>query len=260
MLDLKSPSWCGVQGAPLPPRRPDFTSKAQVSTCASCHAPSKQVFAAGWACLNETCPKFANGANQAARAWNPVFIGERNRWPAHIIAPMQIKPPPPTAPLDGALVETSLQAWKGMVCPQCGRCNSRTKWDEWRCCTVGCNYNVPIQYQIIPRSLLAPDHAFEAEGHSIPFDKCMEPVIRTGSDFLGFWRKLEFQVAPGNTITHYLANEVINRQPGGPDSMLARLQGERLGMQRFALGSCAGKRLSESFVVQYADSNKWRAK
>ena len=107
--------------------------------CASCHAPSKQVFAAGWTCLNETCPKFANGVNQGARAWNPAFIGERNRWPAHVKAPMHIKPAPPTAPLDGALVETSLQAWKGMVCTQCGRCNSRTKWDEWRCGTIGCN-------------------------------------------------------------------------------------------------------------------------
>ena len=53
----------------------------------------------------------------------------------------------------------------------------------------------------------------------------MESVVRTGAEFLGFWRKLEFEVAPGNTVTHYLANEVINRQPGGGDVILESFQG-----------------------------------
>ena len=82
-------------------------------------------------------------------------------------------------------METSIKAWKGMVCPHCGRCNSRTKWDEWKCETESCHFEVPIKYQIIPRSELAPDHAFEAEGHSIHFDKYTELVIRTRATFHG---------------------------------------------------------------------------
>ena len=49
----------------------------------------------------------------------------------------------------------------------------------------------------------------------------------------------------GNFISHYIANEVINRQPGGPDEVLESLQGERLGMQRFPMRNCAGMYLSE---------------
>ena len=242
MLDLSSPSWFGIQGAPLPPVTPDFTTKAPILTCSSCQVSSKQVFAAQWTCLNEFCPEFStmNGNNQGARSWNPAFINERNKWPAHIIPPMAIKPAPPTAPLDGSLTETSVKAWKGMVCPNCGRCNSRTKWDEWKCATNGCQFEVPIQYHIIPRSELAPDHAFEAEGHSIPFDKCIEPIIRSKATFHGWWRVMQFDISPGNFILHYISNQIINRQPRGADEILESLQGEQLGMQRFAMQSCAG--------------------
>lgn len=247
MLDLSNPSWFGFQGTPLPPVRPDFTTKTLIQTCSSCQVSSKQVFAAGWACLNETCTKFStvNVIIPGARAWNPAFLNERNQWPAHIKAPMPIKPAPPTAPMDGSLMETSLKAWKGMVCPHCGRCNSRTKWDEWKCGTAGCQFEIPIRYSIIPWSELAPDHAFEAEGHSIPFDKCMEPVVRTKSAFRGWWREMRFDICPGNFVIHYIANRVINRQPGGADEMLESLQGEKLGMQRFPMKSCAGMLLSE---------------
>ena len=247
MLDLSSPSWCGIQGAPLPPVSPDFTTKALVVTCSSCHVPSKQVFAAGWTCLNEVCTQFStgNGINQINRIWNPAFINERNKWPADVKAPMAIKPAPPTAPLDGSLMETSLKAWKGMVCPVCGRSNSRIKWDEWKCGTDGCHFEIPIQYHVVPRSELAPDHAFEAEGHSIPFDKCLDPVVRTGAAFRGWWRELTFEISPGNFVTHLIANQVINRQPGGADEMLESLQGEKLGLQRFPMKSCAGMYLPE---------------
>ena len=124
-----------------------------------------------------------------------------------------------------------------MVCPVCGRCNSRTKWDEWKCNTDGCQLEIPIRYHVILRSELAPDHAFEAEGHSIPFDKCQDPIIRTKAAFRGWWRELTFEISPGNFVTHLITNRVINRQPGGADEILESLQGEKLGLQRFPMKS-----------------------
>ena len=179
MVNLKTPSWCGIKGAPLP-GKPDYATKASEKVCDSCGTASKQVLTTGWTCLNEDCAKFSliDKTPQVARAWNPTFINERTKWPAHIKAPMMIKPEPPTAPLGGSLMETSQQAWKGMVCRECGRCNSRTNWDEWKCATEGCTYEVPIRYNAIPSKALQCDHAFEAEGHAIPFDKYLEPVIR----------------------------------------------------------------------------------
>ena len=243
MIDLKTPSWCGVKGSPLPPTTLDFISKASLLTCPICDIPSKQVFASGWTCLNETCANFSTTDNghQGPRAWNPAFLNERNEWPQYIKPPMPLKPAPPTNCLNGSLMETSWQAWKGMVCRDCGRCNSRTKWDEWKCETDGCTFEVPIQYSIIPRSQLAPDHAFEAEGHSIPFDKWETPVVRTENGFCGYWRRVTFELSSGNFITHYIANQAINRQPGGADEILETLQGAKLGMQRFPLENSPGE-------------------
>ena len=244
MINLKTPSWCGIYGSPSPAATPDYATKAPLKTCTTCGMASKQMFAAGWMCLNDTCKSFSadeGKVQQGLRAWNPAFINERNKWPAHIKAPMQPKPPLPTNPLNGSLEDTSAKAWKGMVCRDCGRCNSRTKWDEWKCETEGCSFEIPIRYTIVPRSQLAPDHAFEAEGHSIPFDRWDAPVVRTETGFHGYWRKATYEVSPGNFVIHYFANQVINRQPGGADETLETLQGAKLGMQRFALESSAGE-------------------
>ena len=54
MINLKTPSWCGVKGSPPPTITPDFITKATRETCHVCGISSKQVFEAGWTCLNET--------------------------------------------------------------------------------------------------------------------------------------------------------------------------------------------------------------
>ena len=122
----------------------------------------------------------------------------------------------------------------------CGRCNSRmrirsrSKWDEWKCETEGCTFEVPIRHDIIPRHELETEHSFPADGHSIPCDKFREPVVQTGRVY-GYWRVFTFELFPGNFVTHCLANKVINRQPGGADDIFHALQGSEMGMQRFAL-------------------------
>lgn len=266
MIDLKTPSWWGIRGSPLPTPMPDYTTKASLMACTACNTPSKQVSAAGWMCLNEKCTNFSvvNGeVHRGAPALNPAFINERNKWPTHIKVPLQLKPPPPTGLIDGSLMETSLRAWKGMVCRDCGRCNARTKWDEWKCETEGCTFEIPIRYRIIPPSQLVPKHAFQAEGHSIPFDKWEAPVVRTEAGFHGYWRKATYELFPGNYVTHYFANQVINRQPRGADETLKALQGASMGMQRFALGTspgkCSNKRLMYTVLIQQSgrrDDNK----
>ncbi len=86
--------------------------------------------------------------------------------------------------------------------------------NEWKCATTGCDYEIPIRYTARSAKALAPGHAFETEGHAISFDKFEEPVVRTSLDFYGYWRKATYEVFPGNYISHYFANQRINRQPG----------------------------------------------
>ena len=128
-----------------------------------------------------------------------------------------------------------------MVCPDCGRCNSRSEWDEWKCQTDGCHYEIPIHHTVRPASALTPEHAFETEGHAISFDKWEEPVVRTSVGFHGYWRKATYELSPGNYIAHYFSNQPINRQPGGADEILEALQGSKMGMKRHALESSPGK-------------------
>ena len=243
IIDLETPSWWGVQGSPLPTQKSDFTTKALVRVCTVCGIESKQRHALGWACLNESCARFSETDGhvpQQATIWNPAFVGERTKWPTHVKPCLQIKPAPPMGLSDGSLKGTSSSAWKGMVCPICGRCNSRTKWDEWKCETNECTFEVPIYHHIVPQHQLEPDHSFPTEGHSIPCDKFQDPVMQT-SRVHGYWRVLTYELFPGNFVTHYLANQVINRQPGGADDILRALQGSKLGMQRSALKTCPSK-------------------
>ena len=243
MIDLETPSWWGIKGSLLPPQKPDFATKALVHICTICGVESKQRHALGWVCLNEPCTNFArtNGQfYQQSGVWNPAYVNERTKWPSSILSPLKLKPAPPMGLSDGSLRGTSSSAWKGMVCPRCGRCNSRIKWDEWRCETNGCTFEIPIHHQILQQHELEPHNSFPTEGHSIPCDRFVEPVIRTGQVH-GYWRVCTYELFPGNFVTHYLANQVTNRQPGGADEILQVLQGSKMGLQRFNLKRCHSK-------------------
>ena len=251
MLDLKASSWWGVKGSPSPTQKPDYKTKALVKTCSACGTSSKQRYAPGWMCSNDKCAEFSTINRQAViepPAFNQVFIDERNRWPRHIKAPFPLKPAPPTTFLNNPEMGTSLSAWKGMVCPDCHRCNSRSEWDEWKCGTEGCTYEIPIHHTVRTAKALASEHAFEAEGHTMSFDKWEEPVERTKIEFHGYWRKATYELFPGNFITHYFANQQINRQPGGADEALEALQGTKMGLKRHPLENSPGKSLNDRFV------------
>ena len=256
MIDLKLPSWWGVKGSPLPAQTPDYITKALVQTCSACETSSKQRYAPGWMCLIETCASFSKTNGQAASeplAFSPAFIAERTKWPAHIKAPFPLKPAPPTAHLNNPEMETSLSAWKGMVCPFCGGCNSRSEWDEWKCGTEGCTFEIPIYHSVRTASALAPEHAFEAEGHAMSFDKWEAPVVCAKIAFLGYWRKATYELSAGNYITHYFANQEINRQRGGADEILEALQGIKMGLKRHPLESSPveGDILTRHFGINY---------
>ena len=70
MIDLKTPSWCGVKESRQPTTTPDFITKAPRETCHVCGISSKQDFEAGWTYLNETSTKFSTNddIHQGTRA------------------------------------------------------------------------------------------------------------------------------------------------------------------------------------------------
>ncbi|KAL9077233.1 MAG: hypothetical protein Q9161_000499 [Pseudevernia consocians] len=80
-----------------------------------------------------------------------------------------------------------------------------------------------------------------------------EPVERTKVEFHGYWRKATYELFPGNFITHYFANQQINRQPGGADEALEALQGTKMGLKRHPLENSPveGEMLTRHFGINY---------
>lgn len=263
LIDLRRPSWWGVKGYSEPPDMPDYAAKASSVACSTCGVSSKQVDTAGWVCLNEACQDFfiLNGEVMTVRSINQALINERTEWPTNIKPPFAIKTPIPTNQLVDPMMETSVSTWKGMICPNCGKCNSRTNLDIWECSNEACDFSMNIAHTVFPAAALTPDHNFEAEGHAICFDTYDEDVIARTTEVIGYYRKETYQLSPGNSITHYIANKIINEQNGGPDDMLKALQGEKMGMRRLLMQNSPGQCIpvQDSLKLSF-DAEQWKVK
>ena len=244
-INLQEPSWYAAKDSPLPPADRDYTTKAHCDTCTSCNHLWSQVYLAGWMCLNDGCEEhfLIDGSICTDLTYNPVWWSERRKWPSNIVPPISAKPPPLLADSNVPTLneETSLGCWKGMVCSKCGRCNSRTKWDEWKCFNEACDFECTVKHTVFPPRSFIEKHGFEFEGQAISWDKFVAPVTRRETEWPGFWRQSTYEVPGGNVISHFHANAPINRQPGGANDMLEALQGSKLGLERFSMGNPSGK-------------------
>ena len=241
---LQEPSWYAAQDSPLPPAEHDYVTKAASKTCASCDHSWPQVYRAGWMCLNDDCEEHfsIDGEICTDLTYNPVWENERTEWPSQVVPPFPLKPAPllSDSNVPSLEEETSLACWKGMVCPKCGRCNSRTKWDEWKCFNEACDFECAVKHTVFPPISLVEKHGFEFEGQAISWDTFAAPVTKRETEWPGWWRQSTYDIPGGNVISHFHANAPINRQPGGPNDILEALQGSKLGLERFTMGSASG--------------------
>lgn len=242
-IDLYRVSWWDSQDAEDPPQAPNFTTKAFSKTCHCCITESKQVMEPGWVCLNESCQQYniLDGSEMPEDAKrNLDFIMERTIF-ADFDGLPDIVPALPDPESVDATFSTERNSWKGIVCPKCKRCNSRTHWDAWRCATEGCDFVLPIKHQVHSVGSLLADNTSEYSGRALPLDKCSAPIVEQESEFIGYWRIQRYTLFTGNTITHFMANAHINRKPGGAHQILRELQEVDLGLRRFPLSNCNGK-------------------
>lgn len=259
-IDLATKSWWAPAGSPMPVRS---NAKALRQACMCCHKSSSQVFQDGWMCLNEACNRFwkLNGQEAPSKlTYNPAFLNERTAWPTNIKPPFPLRPDLLVADNKTDVnLAVSRASWKGMACPQCGRCNSRTLWDAWQCQTVGCGFTHGIKHTIIDPHTVLPDHGVEFVGHALPQDKHLDPVTMRAPEIIGEWRVHTFDVVPGNHVTHFMANGVLNNMPGGAHDMFRALQGADIGLQRFplAISATEGETLTKHFAVNFGMPYKY---
>ena len=235
---LKKKSWWAPAGSPPPPEAPSLV-KANRAHCDSCLEESVQVYEPGWICLNQKCQRFWQLGGRTPPSnmlFHPSFLAQRTLWPRNQKPPYDLARPRRYDDQNPAL-EYSLANWKGMLCPLCGRCNSRIRWDEWRCGGDGCAFVEKIKMTPLSHLSVMGGTSEQYTGQGLPFDKSTAPVVELEPTFVGSWRIQSFEIGPNNMVTHFTANRALNSQVGGAHDMFHNMQVADIGLQRYPLNT-----------------------
>ena len=186
------------------------------------------MFAVGWMCLNGSCQAFwtINGGNpEADLSYNEDFLHERQ--PDLEIKTAMYKLVPDLLEQDQGNDSTyaySRIAFKGMVCPNCRRCNSRKDWDAWRCETQGCDFVYAVNQPVLSAISSYIDVFIHYDGHALFEDVFLGPRAQQSSKIHGDWVITTYTLMEGNVIAHFQANKPLNKGKGGADQAFIDLQ------------------------------------
>lgn len=238
-MDLTEKSWWSVKGSPNPPPldQRDFDTKPESHKCTKCSQTSFRVYDEGWMCLNAKCARFwtIHGAAPTKFTFHSTFLSYRTRPDPEMVPQSDLVPDFSTTLNDVySAGSTARDAWRGIVCPQCSQCVAREYWEGWKC--THCNFehmmNMPV---------LTLDQAGQPnpKRRTRPIPSFMSPQFDDPS--AAPYQKRIYTLPGVGWITHFVANDAINSQPGGPDEMFRNLQATRLGLKRYPLSAAVGE-------------------
>ncbi|KAL2183253.1 hypothetical protein L209DRAFT_813165 [Thermothelomyces heterothallicus CBS 203.75] len=157
--DLTEPSWWVPKGedARMPAASLNTDMKAPVAICKQCNTPSKEIFTAGWFCLNHKCENYfllptGMAVDAASLAYTDTFLNERSPFMGAIPS---VKPA--VHDFEG-FHGTELALRRGFVCPDCGCCNRRVYWNRWVCENRECQYARDALMLPYPEALLRKEN------------------------------------------------------------------------------------------------------
>lgn len=255
--DLNEPSWWVPESADAP-NPTAVTPKASVAACGKCETPSKEMFTAGWFCLNHRCEHyyvFPDGAavDPKGLTYTEAFINERTAFVGEV--PSVI----PAIPDYSGLHGTELAMRRGLVCPDCGCCNRRVYWNRWECDNKECQYVLVAPMLPYPADLLKQENEeFDSsmEGkrnkHGVnentlaqdpyPLDPFATIYQRGYLQFsqtltLGGYevRQYFFPDSQGTILgsfSIFSASQEVNCRPDGPDDLFRMLEFTDIGLRR----------------------------
>ncbi|KAF2822940.1 hypothetical protein CC86DRAFT_448052 [Ophiobolus disseminans] len=235
-------------------------------TCDACTEKSPQIYLNGWMCLKPNCTTFWHildesvpyEPNEASLMYDPRFLKQKTPWPNDDSEyPLAFN----SAELSGYSIpgeDTSQAFWSGMVCPQCGRCNSRLSWTGWHC---ECGYRRDPPHALIPAASLRDPLWPLTSSYTMSKD-ILAPLIDVNVSFAHGYRINRYTI-PGieGFITHMIANQAILEEPGGPDDMFEELQQTDIGLERRSMpsGQLKGDKYCRHFAVNYGMPYKFIA-
>jgi hypothetical protein len=259
-VDLTEPSWWMPKGEDMPQPTTTHigTIVAPMFGCDKCGVKSKEIFTAGWFCLNHLCEQYYTlpsgvAVDPRGLTYTEAFIGERTPFTGDIPS---IKP---AVPDEEGLHGTELALRRGFVCPDCGCCNRRVYWNRWVCENKQCQYTRPAQMMPYPKEIL--------DDENTKFDAAMDKRRKTNGvnenalnerPFLydpvatifqrGYLRHSQTLTLGGYQVRQYFlpdsqgrilgsfsifsSSPEINAKPGGADELFKTLEVTDIGLRR----------------------------
>ncbi|RMZ03083.1 hypothetical protein D0862_05785 [Hortaea werneckii] len=236
MERLKSdePAWHAPVGSRT--HHPSEAGELVKSTCASCRQCYPQIYLESWMCLNSSCDRFwrlGNGqeAPSGALTYNPAYLLHRTPWPVEE-EPFDVRPKMPES---GKVIGDTLTYinTRGIVCPQCGRCNPRYRFSGWVCDNQHCDWEgLKVNHQAIMPSALHQATDTFGDGPSLARNR-HDPSVSVKVSYTYGYKIFTYTVEGiQGRFVHAVANGRINREWQGPDDMFAALQTEDMGLER----------------------------
>lgn len=256
LINLNEIPWYSVKGADLPYslEEPDFTTKAPLYTCSSCNTESKEIFNKGWTCLQSHCENyfvFASGAkfDNNTLDYADLFLQERSLFTGQASPRGPLIPDLPTetnlgiASLEALGFEKACR--RGIVCPQCHCCSRRLYWDRWLCENEQCGYI----HKLRTHALTASEVITDEKNHDYVHKKdegYVAPEIVSREYASGQYRVRRYEIC-GNFgqnvgfVEHYVSNEIINSQPGGPNDLFKDMQVTEMHLKKSPVRAAGSK-------------------
>jgi hypothetical protein len=273
-LNVNKPSWWRPEDeqdvVDLGTLEPPFEQ-----TCGSCGESSLQIYLNGWMCLQPSCTEFwhiSHGSkigshnllqevDESTLIYDPRFLKQKTPWPndSHQYPLGSYIPELSGHSIPG---ENMSQAfWTGIVCPDCGRCNSRLDWKGWDCLNPKCNFKIEPPHTLITAKSLQEPFWSLTDSYTQSRDT-HAPSVKVDVSFAHGYRINRYSI-PGinGFITHMIANKTVLEEPGGPDSMFEELQQTDIGLCRPPLpnGQLKGDTYCRHFAVNYGMPYKFIA-
>jgi alkylated DNA repair dioxygenase AlkB len=273
-LNTKKESWWRAKDQEDPVELGELGNPVE-ETCSCCGVESLQIYLNGWMCLQPTCAAFWRVFNdpspgssafsyepeEASLVYDPRFLKQKTPWPNDDHEyPLATNSPELSAySIPGE--NTSQAFWSGMVCPDCGRCNSRLSWLGWDCQNSQCNFRKMPPHSLIPATALREPFWPLTDSYTLSRD-VHSPLIEAKISFAHGYRINQYTV-PGldGFITHMIANKTVIEETGGPDAMFEELQQTDIDLRRRMMpgGQLKGDSYCRHFTVNYGMPYKFIA-
>jgi len=232
--ESESPAGPGSLVAPVSGSPADLT--LPIRTCTACSKSCPQVYLIDWLCTDPDCTAFwklSNGqdAPYGALDYHPAFLQLRTTWERED-PPFSINPGIPQVDQHfGA--NLAYVSTRGVVCPDCGRCNMRYMFTHWRCDTLGCKWKLIPQVKVVmPSNLGHTPWDMSSDGPGL-IKAVIQPAVKTQVGYHSNYKVIRYTIdGVVGSVTVAKANQQIVSEPGGANDMFRELQQVDVGLER----------------------------